>query len=386
MLSVVESIHTRMETDQVAGLLLAWFERHGRKDLPWQRDPSPYRVWISEIMLQQTQVAVVLPYFERFLARFSTVTDLAAADRDQVLHLWSGLGYYARARNLHRAAGIIVSDHGGCFPKDIRRVRDLPGIGSSTAGAILSLACGLRHPILDGNAKRVLARCFAVPDWPGRASVLHRLWELAEACTPQDEVRAYNQAMMDLGATLCIRHEPSCGRCPLAHGCLARLRGEPTAFPGPKPRKTLPVRDSRLLVVRNLAGEVLLERRTPTGIWGGLWSLPECAPGQDAADWCRQRLGVLPRRVEALPVRRHTFSHFLLDIRPLQVELESESGVIADDDRALWCDPRRPNAVGLAAPIARILREITGVFPPPLQKPWKKLTTQKKFSLPMDSL
>lgn len=347
-----------METDQVAAPLLAWFRRHGRKDLPWQQDPSPYRVWVSEIMLQQTRVTVVLPYFERFLARFPTVTDLAAADRDQVLHLWSGLGYYARARNLHQAARLIVTAHGGCLPNDIRQLQALPGIGCSTAGAILFLSRNQRHPILDGNAKRVLARCFAVPGWPGRGAVLRRLWELAEACTPRAEVRAYNQAIMDLGATLCTRHEPGCGRCPLAHGCLALREGRPTAFPEPKPRKTLPVRGSRLLVVRNPAGEVLLERRAPTGIWGGLWSLPECAPEQDASDWCRQHLGIDPRRVEMLPVRRHTFSHFLLDIEPLLIELQSESKAIADDDQTLWCNPRRPSTLGLAAPIARILREI----------------------------
>jgi len=353
-----------METDRIAGPLLAWFEQCGRKDLPWQRDPSPYRVWVSEIMLQQTRVAVVLPYFGRFLVRFPAVTDLAAAGRDQVLHLWSGLGYYARARNLHRAAGLIVTDYGGCFPNDVQRLQELPGIGRSTAGAILSLALGQRHPILDGNAKRVLARCFAVPGWPGRGPILRRLWALAEACTPQTGVRAYNQAMMDLGATLCTRHQPSCDRCPLAHGCVARLAGKPTAFPEPKPRASLPVRESRLLVVRNPAGEVLLEPRAPTGIWGGLWSLPECGPRQDVADWCRQRLGVVPRRVEMLPVRRHTFSHFILDIRPLRAELQSGPRTIAGGDRALWCDPRQPTAVGLAAPVARILREITALPTP----------------------
>lgn len=349
-----------MKTDRIADPLLAWFERYGRKDLPWQRDPSPYRVWVSEIMLQQTQVAVVLPYFERFLARFPFVMDLAAADLDQVLHLWSGLGYYARARNLHRAAGLIVANHNGCFPRDIRQVRELPGIGRSTAGAILSLALDQRHPILDGNVKRVLARCFAVPGWPGRGIVLRRLWKLAEACAPQAGVRAYNQAMMDLGATLCTRHQPDCDRCPLAHGCLALLQGRATAFPEPKPRTIRPVRKSRWLVIRNPAGEVLLESRASTGIWGGLWGFPECGPGQDVADWCRQRFGVLPRRVEILPARRHTFSHFLLDIRPLRVELQSESQVIADGDQVLWCDPRQPIALGLAAPVARILREIIG--------------------------
>jgi len=354
-----------METDQVAAALLPWFERHGRKDLPWQRDPSPYRVWVSEIMLQQTQAAVVLPYFMRFLARFPAVTDLAAADQDQVLHLWSGLGYYARARNLHKAAGRIVTDHGECLPDDIRRLQALPGIGRSTAGAILSLALGQHHPILDGNAKRVLARCFAVPGWPGQSAVLRRLWALAEAYTPQAGVRAYNQAIMDLGATLCTRHAPGCDRCPLAPGCLARRAGTPTAFPEPKPRTTRPVRALHLLVLRNPAGEVLLERRPPAGIWGGLWSLPECDPEQDAADWCRQHLGTLPHRVEMLPVRRHTFSHFHLDIRPLRVELSSDATAVSDTDRALWCNPQRPGALGLAAPIARILREIVNTHPTP---------------------
>lgn len=349
-----------MDADLVAGAVLAWFDRHGRRDLPWQRDPSAYRVWISEIMLQQTRVAVVIPYFERFMVRFPAVAELAAAEPDQVLHIWSGLGYYARARNLRRAAQAIVTEHGGCFPTDIDQVQALPGIGRSTAGAILSLALDQRHPILDGNVKRVLARRFAVPGWPGRSAVMSRLWELADACMPEERVAAYNQAMMDLGATLCTRSTPGCGRCPLALSCAALSRGEPTAFPEPKPRKTLPTRESRMLVVRNPAGEVLLERRPPTGIWGGLWSLPECGPGQNPSNWCRERLGVLPRRVEKLPGRRHTFSHFHLDIRPIQVELQSEPQVVADADHASWHDPRRPRAMGLAAPIARILQEISG--------------------------
>jgi len=347
-----------VEPGQVAAPLLAWFERHGRKDLPWQRDPSPYRVWVSEIMLQQTRVAVVIPYFKRFITRFPCVTDLAEADLDEVLHLWSGLGYYARARNLHKAAAIIASEFQGHFPEDIRQVRELPGIGQSTAGAILSLALGQRHPILDGNVKRILARCFSVSGWPGRNEVLRRLWKLAEACTPTDRVGAYNQALMDLGATLCTRGRPNCGFCPLARGCRALARGEPTAFPESRPRKILPVRALRMLLVRNPVGEVLLERRPPAGIWGGLWSLPECGPHLDAVDWCRQHLGVSPHRVEKLPVRRHTFSHFHLDITPLRVELPHGSAVIADSGRGAWCDPHRPGTLGVAAPVARILREL----------------------------
>ena len=347
-----------METDQVAAPLLAWYEGHGRKDLPWQRDPSPYRVWVSEIMLQQTRVAVVIPYFERFMASFPTLEDLAGADQDQVLYLWSGLGYYTRARNLHKAARLILSDHGGCLPTDIRELQELPGIGRSTAGAILSLALGQRHPILDGNLKRVLARCFAVTGWPGHSAVSRRLWGLAEACTPREKVAAYNQGMMDLGATLCARTEPSCSRCPLAQGCKALALGTPTAFPSPKPRKVLPVRDTRMLVVRNPSGKVLLQRCGPTGIWAGLWGLPECDPRQDAADWCLQRLGTPPYRVEKLPIRRHSFSHFRLDIEPLLVELRIESGVIADGDREVWFDPQEPGRLGLSVPIARILKEV----------------------------
>ena len=348
-----------METDWIAPAILQWFDRHGRTDLPWQRDPSPYRVWVSEIMLQQTRVSVVIPYFERFMARFPRVTDLAAADNNEVLHLWSGLGYYARARNLHGAARVIVDEHAGCFPAEIEQVQALPGIGRSTAGAILSLALGQRHPILDGNVKRVLARCFAVKGWPGRMPALARLWELADDCTPGERVAAYNQAMMDLGATLCARSRPDCRRCPLARRCVALATGVPTAFPEPKPRKALPIRKARMLVLQSPAGEILLERRPPAGIWGGLWSLPECQCGQDVGVWCRERLGVLPSRVEKLPDRRHTFTHFHLDIRPIRVELQACSSMVADSDNAAWCSLERLGTLGLSAPIARILREVT---------------------------
>jgi A/G-specific adenine glycosylase len=346
------------EPAELADRVLDWFDRHGRRGLPWQRDPSPYRVWVSEIMLQQTRVAVVIPYFERFMKRFPTIPDLAGAGEDEVLHLWSGLGYYARARNLHRAARTLVRSHGGEMPRVLEQVQALPGIGRSTAGAILSLACGQRHPILDGNVKRVLARYRAVPGWPGRGEVLARLWALAETFTPERRCGDYNQAMMDLGATLCTRGEPACTRCPLAPGCRARAQGEPTRYPEPKPRRSVPVRRARLLVVRNRAGEILLERRPPAGVWGGLWSLPECGARERPEDWCLGRLGSRPERVEMLPVRRHTFSHFQLDISPVYAQLGSQASVIADADRLAWYDPRRPRRLGIAAPIARIIREI----------------------------
>jgi A/G-specific adenine glycosylase len=345
---------------RLAELVLDWFDRHGRKDLPWQRDPSPYRVWVSEVMLQQTQVAVVVPYFERFMARLPTLAALAAAPSDLVLHLWSGLGYYARARNLHRAAAVVVAEHGGELPTDLARLQALPGIGRSTAGAILSLALGQRHPILDGNVKRVLARCFAIPGWPGHAQVLARLWDLAEHCTPAERAGVYGQAMMDLGATLCTRAAPACGRCPLASGCAALARGDPSAFPAPKPRREVPVREVWMLILHNPAGEVLLERRPPAGVWGGLWSLPECRPGCDPADWCHSRLGAVPILVEKLPRRRHAFSHLQLDIQPLRLVLEACPMAIADGADHLWCNPRRPGTLGLAAPVARLLAEIEG--------------------------
>jgi A/G-specific adenine glycosylase len=349
-----------MEPEGFARAILAWFDQHGRKDLPWQRDPTAYRVWVSEIMLQQTRVAVVIPYFERFIARFPSVSDLAAAHQDEVLHLWSGLGYYARARNLHRAACIMVSEYGGDFPRDMAGIRTLPGVGRSTAGAILSLALGKRHPILDGNVKRVLARCFAVPGWPGERAVLDRLWTLAEVLTPRERVAAFNQAMMDLGATLCTRARPDCKACPLGDRCAALAQGEPTAYPQPKPKPKMPipVRETRMMAIANASGEVLLERRPPTGVWGGLWSLPECEPDVAPEDWCRERLGTKPARVENLAERRHTFTHFHLDITPVLVRLECPIETVADGDRFLWYDRGRPAPIGLAAPVARILHEI----------------------------
>jgi A/G-specific adenine glycosylase len=341
--------------------VLAWFDAHGRKDLPWQRDVTPYRVWVSEIMLQQTQVQTVIPYFERFVARFPDVAALADAPLDEVLHLWSGLGYYARGRNLHRAARAIRDQHGGQFPADIAAVAALPGVGRSTAGAILSLALGQRHPILDGNVKRVLARHFAVDGWPGQAAVARRLWELAEALIPPIRVAQYSQAMMDLGATVCIRARPACPSCPLVATCTAHRQGNPAAYPGRRPAKTLPVRATRLLVVRDPAGRVLLERRPPTGIWGGLWSLPQTEPTTDPLAWCADRqLGDGAQVVAHWPARRHTFSHFHLDMLPVEIRLERPGWRALDGDTTVWYKPDDPDARGLAAPIKKLLAELAG--------------------------
>ncbi|AGA90793.1 A/G-specific adenine glycosylase [Thioflavicoccus mobilis 8321] len=342
----------------LAPALLAWFDREGRKDLPWQRPATPYRVWVSEIMLQQTQVAVVIPFFERFMARFPSVADLAAAHLDEVLHLWSGLGYYARARHLHAAARHLVTEHGGELPSEPAALQALPGIGRSTAGAILSLALGQRQAILDGNVKRVLARYYAVPGWPGQAAVAQRLWGLAEACLPARRVGDYNQALMDLGATLCTRRAPACTRCPLARDCLAFAVGSQAAYPAPKPRRERPVRRTRLLAIHGPAGEVLLQRRPPVGVWGGLWSLPECRVDEDPGAWCREHLGRVPLQVEGLALRHHDFSHFRLVIEPLRLAIATLPAAIAEGDGCLWHDLHRPVGVGLAAPIARILAEL----------------------------
>jgi A/G-specific adenine glycosylase len=341
----------------VAPALLAWFERHGRKDLPWQRDPTPYRVWVSEIMLQQTQVGTVIPYYERFMARFPGVADLASAPVDEVLHLWSGLGYYARARNLHRAARRIVAEHGGCFPEDFDAVHALPGVGRSTAGAILALSRGERHAILDGNVKRVLARCFGVDGWPGETAVQARLWQLAEACTPPAGAAAYTQAIMDLGATLCTRSRPACAACPLAAGCVARAEGRQAGLPSPRPRQRLRRRErTHVLVVIREDASVLLEQRPAEGLWGGLWGLPEFAGEAEALGFSRERLGLREPRLEPWPAFTHSFTHFDLELVPLALRLASAAGL--NQPGYVWYNSRAPARVGLAAPVAKIIRAI----------------------------
>jgi len=350
---------TSATAEAFTGRVLRWFERHGRKDLPWQQDPSPYRVWVSEIMLQQTQVATVIPYFERFMARFPDVDSLADAASDEVLHLWSGLGYYARARNLHRAARMIRDDYGGEFPGDFDTVAALPGVGRSTAGAILSLALNQPHPILDGNVKRVLARCFAVEGWPGKSAVARQLWELAEALTPKARVGQYNQAMMDLGATVCTRARPTCNRCPLESDCVAHVQGNEPAYPSSKPRKESPLKSVRMLVIRDDKGHLLLERRPPEGVWGGLWSFPEIDLEQDPRTWCADRLGIQISSETPLPMRRHVFSHFMLQIHPLVLRAKNPSEGIMEAARWVWYKAGQSDAKGLAAPVAKLMAEVS---------------------------
>lgn len=333
--------------------LLAWFDAHGRKDLPWQSRRDAYRVWVSEIMLQQTQVTTVIPYYTRFMERFPDVAALAQAPLDAVLHLWTGLGYYARARNLHRAAQIIMTEHGGHFPEQIEAVAALPGIGLSTAAAILAFAHGQHHAILDGNVKRVLARYHAIPGWPGKKEIEQRLWEVARAHTPTVRVQDYTQAIMDLGAIVC-RRTPHCERCPQQPDCAAHRAGTVQDYPAPAPRKTLPVRVTCMLMIRN--GErVLLRRRPPVGVWGGLWGFPECASEHEATAWCRTALGVEIAIETPWPRVRHTFSHFHLDIAPIPARIVGASGRLMENEETVWYNVAHPDARGLAAPVKRLL-------------------------------
>lgn len=340
---------------EFAERLLGWFERHGRKNLPWQSDPTPYRVWVSEVMLQQTQVATVIPYFERFLARFPTVHALAGADLDEVLHLWTGLGYYARARNLHACAREVVARYAGEFPADLDGVTNLPGIGRSTAGAILALARGERHPILDGNVKRVLARVFGIGADPASSTGLREFWSRAESCTPARDVAAYTQAIMDLGATLCTRHKPACPDCPMQDGCVAAQQGLQSALPAPKKKRIRPAREAVLLIAetgRDESRRVLLERRPSSGIWGGLWAPPQFADEGAALDWCRTRLGAVERIGELTPID-HAFTHFDLRLNPLCVRCAMPPTVGETPDQ-LWYALASPPEVGLPRPITRL--------------------------------
>ncbi|MEY2918796.1 MAG: A/G-specific adenine glycosylase [Pseudomonadota bacterium] len=339
-----------------APALLAWYDSEGRKDLPWQRDRTPYRVWVSEIMLQQTQVGTVIGYYERFIARFPTVRDLANAKPDEVLHLWSGLGYYARARNLQRAAQILLQRHRGEFPATLDEVIELPGIGRSTAGAILALARGERHPILDGNVKRVLARYFAIEGFPGDAAVERQLWELAAECTPQARVDAYTQAIMDLGATVCTRSSPVCLLCPVNAGCTARRESRQHLYPAPRKRKARPQREAWVLLARR-GSKVLLEHRPPSGIWGGLWGLPEFPTREHAAQWCREHLSGASPAAAGEPLR-HAFSHFDYELKPLVVQCAGKAPALRDDDRYRWYDVEAPAEVGVPKPVATLLQRM----------------------------
>ncbi|CAM4442905.1 MAG: Adenine DNA glycosylase [Legionellaceae bacterium] len=340
---------------QFSHQVLAWYDQYGRKSLPWQNPISAYRVWISEIMLQQTQVATVIPYFTRFMEIFPDITILANTPIDEVLHLWTGLGYYARARNLHKAAQIIVTEYKGIFPTQLNEIINLPGIGRSTAGAIAAIAMGQSTAILDGNVKRVLSRYHAVEGWPGNLTVTNKLWEYAIQYTPTTRVKEYTQAMMDLGAMICTRTKPKCNICPLEQHCVAHQLNNETAYPTRKPTKILPNKSIKMLILKQANNSILLIKRPPVGIWGGLWSFPECTLDMELSK-LYSHFGIIEiADEESLPSFRHTFSHFHLDIYPIVTHVKKCHYQIMDENQMIWYNHEESPKLGLATPVKQLL-------------------------------
>ena len=337
--------------------LLAWFDRHGRHDLPWQHPRTPYRVWLSEIMLQQTQVSVVTGYFQRFIDALPDLPALAQAPQDQVLALWSGLGYYARARNLQAAAQLCMQRHGGELPRDLDALIALPGIGRSTAGAILSQAWDDPAPILDGNVKRLLCRVFGISGWPGAPKVEKQLWALAETLLPPARQADWAQAQMDFGATLCTRANPACALCPLQDICVARRENRITELPTAKPGKPLPEKTTLMLIAVDPEGRVLLQRRPPTGVWAALWSLPEFTDASAAESWAARQLAVDVGRTRTLPALSHGFTHFRLQILPRLMAVNGPHAAIGDNPDLRWASREALASLGLPAPIRKLLQE-----------------------------
>lgn len=335
-----------------ADRLIRWHQQHGRKGLPWQGTTDPYRVWLSEIMLQQTQVATVIPYYLRFLERFPRLADLAAAPVEDVMPLWSGLGYYARARNLHKCAQVVLERYRGEFPRDAALIAELPGIGRSTANAVASFCFGAQTPILDGNVKRVFARCFGIEGFPGTLKVEREMWALAEQLMPDSDTGTYTQAQMDLGATICTRGKPLCSRCPLADTCLAYRDNRVAELPTPRPKKAVPERESIFLLMEGEQG-ILLEQRPPSGIWGGLLCLPELPQGADAVHYAQQHYGVRAGAWQELPSLRHTFTHFRLTLRPLQASITHTPAAMERNLR--WLGAADYAAAALPTPIRTLL-------------------------------
>jgi len=333
--------------------LLSWFDLHGRKDLPWQLTPTPYRVWVAEIMLQQTQVKTVIPYYLGFMERFPDVATLAHAEQDAVLGLWSGLGYYARARHLHAAARQIVERFAGRLPDDLEHLASLPGIGRSTAGAILSMGYGCRASILDGNVKRVLCRYAEIDGWPGDPAVSRSLWHLAESLTPSHRVRDYNQAMMDLGALVCVKRQPACAACPLETACAARQNQRVEALPKARTRTPLPSRACFMLVMTTAAREVYLEQNPPSGLWGGLWVFPEFESRHELECWCLEH-GLDQTRLASLPPRRHSFSHYHLDYTPVLLNGVSRPTTVREAHQGWF---RVDDTLAIPTPVRRLLDE-----------------------------
>lgn len=347
----------KISQQDFSDVVLSWYQEHGRKNLPWQQNLTPYRVWVSEIMLQQTQVTTVIPYYEHFMASFPNVEALAQATQDEVLHHWTGLGYYARGRNLHACAQKIVDEFNGEFPQTVEGLASLPGIGRSTAGAIASISMGIEAPILDGNVKRVLTRFYAIEGWPGQKPVENKLWEIATNLTPNHSHQQYTQAMMDLGATLCTRSKPACGICPLEPNCLGLKTGNPKQFPNSKPKKEKPTKHTLMLMIQKpkREGEYLLQQRPASGIWGGLWSFPEVSEQSDIVPWVKQQLHSNIQELVILDSFRHTFSHYHLQITPVQIQLTQEPNLIREGEDH-WYNTDSPSPIGLAAPVKTLLQ------------------------------
>ena len=335
-----------------SGRLIAWQKTAGRHDLPWQQTRDPYRIWLSEIMLQQTQVATVIPYFQRFLARFPTLQALAAAPLEAVIEHWAGLGYYARARNLHRCAQQLVAVHAGKWPDSATQLSALPGIGRSTAAAIAAFAFGQRSAILDGNVKRVLCRHFAVEGFPGQAAVDRELWALAERLLPEGDIEAYTQGLMDLGATLCTRSRPRCADCPLAATCQAQLSGRQSELPAARPRPKVPERRAGFVLISD-GRHLLLERRPPHGLWGGLLVPPE---GDAAA--VLARLGLQAESRRDLAPLKHAFTHFRLTLEPVLCMVEPALAV--SEPGMNWIAIDAAAAAGVPTPIRKLIERIAG--------------------------
>lgn len=341
--------------EQFSLSLLAWFDKHGRKDLPWQHPRSAYRVWISEIMLQQTQVKTVIPYFNRFIISFPDIWQLAQAEEDRVLAHWSGLGYYSRARNLIKTAKIICEDFQGKFPSDLTTLSSLPGIGPSTAAAIASQAFNQATPILDGNVKRVLSRYFLIDGWPEQSAVKQQLWQRASQCMPNERCADYTQAIMDLGATCCTTRSPDCLHCPLEKNCLAKQQDKVLFYPQKKAKKMLPVKKQQFLLLHRADKLIYLEKRPPTGIWGGLWCLPGIETDVCPIEYLAKTYALSSLYVDELTPFKHSFSHFHLELKPLVISISDQGNQIAEYS-GKWFSDTEINELGLAKPISKIIQ------------------------------
>lgn len=348
-------------SDSFSKNLLNWFQQHGRKNLPWQENKTPYRVWLSEIMLQQTQVNTVIPYYLRFLKDFPDITSLAQAPLDEVLHLWTGLGYYARARNLQKTAQIICNEYAGNFPDSSEALQSLPGIGRSTAGAILSFANGQHHAILDGNVKRILARHYLIAGWTASSKTQKELWTLIEKVTPEKHCDDFNQALMDLGSSLCSRSKPQCQICPLNKTCKAYKKNLTKFYPNPKPKKIKPEKNTYLLMIMPEKDKVLLEQRPTQGIWGGLWSFPQCQTLDDIQLWLDNKQFSVKGNMEFYPEFRHTFTHFHLNITAVKININTAATFAIHEglnNDFIWYQPSKALKLGMPTPITKLIPQI----------------------------